>query len=491
MPIPSASVVVIGGGFCGTFFAAQLAHYSRDQVRISVIEPRAALGGGVAYSTPDPAHRINVPASRMILFPERPADFDDWFRRGGGLAAGGLESDPEALWADGAVYPRRAAFGRYIQHILDRRRQERPDVTIEHVRDAATSVEPTASGYRIHLARGGHVEAGIVILATSHPPPGLPVLIAQHLAGDPGLIADPWQPDALATVAPDDDVLIIGAGLTMADVVASLARRGHRGRITAFSRRGLLPRGHAKVPVPVPFAWYASHQPPPSLLALLLQIRRQVAETSLPWQTIFDDVRANGQKLWRQFGAADRRRFLRHLRVYWNSHRYRIAPQIEKILVDKQQDQTLHVLAASLISAVREGDKINVLVRPRRARAETLKSILADRVILTTGPSHGSVVQQNPALRSLADLGLLKADELRLGVKVDELGRVVSQDGASNPTLLVVGPLAREQYGELMGLPQVAAQPDAVAAHVASCLNSGTFPALPARSNEQMNSHSQ
>jgi uncharacterized NAD(P)/FAD-binding protein YdhS len=465
-------VAVIGGGFCGAFFAAQLAHYSRHPVRVSVIEPRAALGGGVAYSTSDPAHRINVPASRMILFPERPADFDGWFRRGGGL-----EADPEALWADGAVYPRRAAFGRYIEQILERRRQERPDVTIEHVRDAAASVEPTASGYRIYLARGGQVEAEIVILATSHPPPGLPALIGQHLAGDPGLIANPWQPDAVATVAPDDDVLIIGTGLTMADVVASLTRRGHRGRITAFSRRGLLPRGHAKIPVLIPFAWYASHQPPRGLLPLLRHIRQQIAETSLPWQSVFDDVRANGQKLWRQLGSADRRRFLRHLRVYWDSHRYRIAPQIEKILVDKQVDQTLHVLAASLVSARREGDKINVLIRPRRERTETLKSVLADRVIITTGPLHGTVVEQNPALRGLAALGLLQADELGLGVKVDELGRVVSRYGASNPNLLVVGPLAREQYGELMGLPQVAAQPDAVAAHVASCLSSGTSPA--------------
>jgi uncharacterized NAD(P)/FAD-binding protein YdhS len=462
---------VIGGGFCGAFFAAQLAHYSRHPLIISVIEPRAALGGGVAYSTPDPAHRINVPASRMTLFAENPADFDAWFRRGGGL-----ESDPEALWADGAAYPRRAAFGRYIEHILDRRRQERPDIAIEHVRDVADAVEPTEAGYRIHLASGGRVEAGIVILATSHPPPCLPALIARHLADDPGLIADPWQPDALATVAPDEDVLIIGTGLTMADVVASLARRGHRGHITAFSRRGLLPRGHVKIPVPIPFAWYASHLPPPGLLALLRQVRRQIAETGLPWQTVFDDVRANGQKLWRQLGPADRRRFLRHLRVYWDSHRYRIAPQIEKTLVDKQQNQTLHVLAASLVSAMREGDKINISIRPRRGRA--VRAVLADRVIMTTGPAHGTVVEQNPCLRSLAHLGLLQADELGLGVKVDAQGRVVGQNGASNPTLLVAGPLAREQYGELMGLPQVAAQPDAVAAHVASYLNSFITTAL-------------
>jgi len=469
---PVSRVAVIGGGFSGAFFAAQLAHYSQQPLAISVIEPRAALGGGVAYSTPDPAHRINVPASRMTLFPENPADFDDWFRAGGGQ-----ESDPEALW-DGTAYPRRAVFGRYVEHILNKRRQEHPDVTIAHVRDRAESVEQTATGYRIHLAGGGEVEAGIVILATSHPPPGLPAL-ARPLAGDPGLIANPWQPDALAPVAPDDDVVIIGAGLTMADVVASLTRRGHRGHITAFSRRGLLPRGHAKIPVPVPFAWYASHEPPPGLLPLLRQIRRQIAETTLPWQAVFDDVRANGQKLWRQLGPADRRRFLRHLRVYWDSHRYRIAPQIEKILADRQQDRTLHVLAASLVSARREGNKINILIRPRRKPAEAQKSVMADRVIITTGPSHGTVVDQNPCLRSLAALGLLQADELGLGVKVDGLGQVISQNGASNPTLLVAGPLAREQYGELMGLPQVAAQPNAVAAHVASYLSSGTFQALP------------
>jgi hypothetical protein len=36
--------------------------------------------------------------------------------------------------------------------------------------------------------------------------------------------------------------------------------------------------------------------------------------------------------------------------------------------------------------------------------------------------------------------------------------------------LLAVRPLAREQFGELVGLPQVAAQPNAVAARIASRL---------------------
>jgi len=459
-------VIVIGGGFCGAFFAAQLARHSAHPVAISVIEPRPMLGGGVAYSTPDPAHRINVPAARMILFPDEPNDFDDWFRNGDELAA-----DPGALWHDGSAYPRRAAFGRYVAQLVASRRNARPGVTIEHVRDSAQAVRRNASGYTIQLAQGGHLSADIVVLATSHPPPNPPALITSQLGTDPALIANPWAPGALEAIAPNDDVLIIGTGLSMADVVASLTRGGHQGHITAFSRRGLLPRGHAKIPVPTPYNWLAEHEPPHSVSSLTRLMRAQIiiaAEHGLPWQAVFDNVRVNGQSLWRNFSATERRRLLRHLRVFWDAHRYRIAPQIEKILEDRQHNGTLRVLAASLASAQRQGNRINITLRPRHhAAAET---ITAQYVVITTGPAHGSVVSANPVLTSLAQQDLLRADEFGLGVKVDPHGHVINAQGLSEPTLLVVGPLARAQYGELMGLPQVAAQPNAVAEHVAKRL---------------------
>ncbi|RTF44453.1 FAD-dependent oxidoreductase, partial [Serratia marcescens] len=102
-----AHIIVIGGGFTGAALAIQLA---RGAVDVTVIEPRAAPGYGVAYSTTEPTHRINVPADRMQLADEPAGDFDRWFREGGGLAA-----DPQALWRDGKAYPQRGAFGRYVE----------------------------------------------------------------------------------------------------------------------------------------------------------------------------------------------------------------------------------------------------------------------------------------------------------------------------------------------------------------------------------------
>jgi uncharacterized NAD(P)/FAD-binding protein YdhS len=459
----AAQVVIIGGGFCGAFCAAQLAEKSSLPVEITVIEPRETLGGGVAYSSADPAHRINVPAVRMTLFPDDPTHFDKWLRAGTELLR-----DPAALWKDGRAYPRRAAFGAYVAELVAQRGSNRPDVTISHLRDIAVSVRRQDRKWRIETAGGIEVGADIIVLATSHPPPKPPDLLMEKLAGDAALIADPWAPGTLDSVALEHDVLIVGTGLTMADIIASLGRRGHTGQITAFSRRGQRSREHAFAAEP--FAWVVTTAAPATALELSRTVRRAVAAAltqNIPWQVVLDDVRANGQMLWAALNITERRRFLRHLRSFWNAHRYRVAPQIAAEIARRQSEGSLRVRAASLRDARRVGRKIEVTIHPRGTGSTVTERVLVDNVIVTTGPAHGSVIDTISVLRDLADQGFLRADSLGLGIAADAAGRIIATDGATRPDLFVAGPLAREQYGELMGLPQVAAQPAAVAAEIA------------------------
>ncbi|HFJ9774719.1 TPA: FAD-dependent oxidoreductase, partial [Raoultella ornithinolytica] len=79
------------------------------------------------------------------------------------------------------------------------------------------------------------LKSDLLILAVSHPPPALPRLAAPF-HDHPALIANPWRADALADIAPDARVAVMGTGLTMADSIATLSRLGHRGPVTAFSR---------------------------------------------------------------------------------------------------------------------------------------------------------------------------------------------------------------------------------------------------------------
>lgn len=264
---------------------------------------------------------------------------------------------------------------------------------------------------------GQRVAADDVVLAISHPPPALPRQIAEALEGHPGLIANPWCEGALSAIAADERIAIIGSGLSMSDVVATLHRHGHRGPVSAFSRRGLLPRPNlsgAYQPTPLDY-----QQPQAStVLAWLRRIRREIAASGLPWQLVLDDIRLNGQRIWQQLSLDEQRRFLRHLRPWWDVHRYRIAPQVSQVLEQWLTSGQLTVSAARLGAVRAAGQQIELTLQPRRAPA---RQLTVDRVIITTGPAHGSLLSSDALLHQLTIAGIIQPDPLALGIAVNAL----------------------------------------------------------------------
>ncbi|PLM51385.1 FAD-dependent oxidoreductase, partial [Klebsiella michiganensis] len=175
-------VVIVGGGFSGAAVAIHLLRLAPVGVRVTLLEPREVPGAGVAYSTTEPSHRINVPAARMQLAGEEEGAFDRWYRSQPAFA-----DDPHALLADGAVYPQRGQFGRYVaQRFAEEARASGGRLT--HLREQALSVnhgEVVTDG-------GRRLQADLLVLAISHPPPSLPSL-ATPFATHPALIANPWR----------------------------------------------------------------------------------------------------------------------------------------------------------------------------------------------------------------------------------------------------------------------------------------------------------
>jgi uncharacterized NAD(P)/FAD-binding protein YdhS len=305
-----------------------------------------------------------------------------------------------------------------------------------------------------------------VVLAVSHPPPAVPVPLRSAQAAGALVIEDPWRPGALDGIAPDASVLVVGTGLTMADVVSTLDRRGHSGPIIAVSRRGLLSRGHAFGDIGKR-NWFAESAPCHTARGLCGEVRAQVraaAREGQPWQAVFDDVRANASRLWACLDLTERRRLLRHLRPYWDVHRFRIAPQVEQTIDRQRARGQFSSLAASLRGANWDGARVQVRLHQRGTDAARMREIAADAIIVTTGPAHDGVIAANPALSSLAQAGLIRQDATGLGLDVDAFDCAIGADGMTLPTLLVAGPLARGRVGELMGLPQVSDHAEKVAA---------------------------
>jgi uncharacterized NAD(P)/FAD-binding protein YdhS len=440
-------VAIIGGGFTGAAVAWNLARAADDRsLQILVHEPRQTLGGGLAYDTIDPTHRINVPAERMALDAEDGGDFIDWLRE-----RGLDKSDTDAVLPDGRVFPRRSDFGAYVasrlQPLLD-------DGRVEHVRSEVAAVERDGCGWRILRADGESARADAVVIATSHPSPSAPKALAALLEGHPRFVADPTAQHALAAIKPRHDVLIIGNGLTGADIAASLLSRGHTGRITAISRRGLSSRGHAPS-LQEPHGDFLS-RPIRSARLLTRRIREAIHQAALfdvSWHAVLDAVRAQAQDIWRNLPVAERKRIVRHLRPFWDVHRFRIAPQVENAIEAALKAGQMESVAASVGAVSYFGDKIRVALRLSRHKGTALRDV--DAIVVATGPAHGSVLSSQPYLEGLAAAGIVRLDPVGLGLDCDNRSRLINARGEAQPDLFVAGPLARGAFGELMGLPQV------------------------------------
>lgn len=472
------TVAIVGGGFTGGAVAYHLAGGTTPgDVRIVVFEPRPRLGAGLAYSADDPAHRVNVPASKMSLLPEDEGHFARWLETSGRLAA-----DPEAWSATGSAFPARSVFGDYMAENL------RPLVAagiVEHHREAVTDIGRADKGWLLGTASGARIVADLLVLATTHPPPAVPDPL-RSIEDAPGFIADATRPGALTGIAREARVLVVGTGLTAADVVATLDRRGHRGPITLLSRRGLRSRGHAPAGSAVrPFGDFATH-PRHTALELLRTVRAEISAANaagLSWHAVFDALRSQGGDIWRGLPLVERQKLVRHLRIFWDVHRFRVAPQIDDVILRGLEAGRIAIVSGRLTSStLDENGHLAVSFRRRASEIEEGRSF--DWVVIATGPSHGQVLQSQPHLSSLAADGILTIDSTRLGIACDEGARVVRADGKVEPEIYVAGPLARGTFGELMGLPQVTEQSVLVANAIATlCLSCSPSKGRPAGSS--------
>jgi uncharacterized NAD(P)/FAD-binding protein YdhS len=196
-------------------------------------------------------------------------------------------------------------------------------------------------------------------------------------------------------------------------------------------------------------------------------VRWAIKDASLSgrtWHAVIDQVRGHGHAIWQALPIVERRRLVRHLRPFWDAHRFRIAPQVEEALDQAIAEGRMEVLAASIASARRDGDTIQVVLR--RRHAGTIKRSY-DAVVVTTGPAHGGILDSQPWLASLRDQAHLQLDPTGLGIACNERSEAIAGDSNGDPTLLISGPLARGTFGELMGLPQITEHAAFVAAELA------------------------
>ena len=69
------AICVIGGGFTGAAAAIACLKRLEQPFRLSVVEPSAALGRGVAFGGHHPLHLLNVRARDLSIHAAQPGDY--------------------------------------------------------------------------------------------------------------------------------------------------------------------------------------------------------------------------------------------------------------------------------------------------------------------------------------------------------------------------------------------------------------------------------
>lgn len=429
----SRRVAVIGGGYTG---AAQAIALQRAGAHPILIERVGEPGRGVAYATRHDDHLLNVRAGSMSAFADAPSHFAEWFVRQGGDAAG---------------FAPRKLYGRYIAEQL-------AEAGVEIMRGEAVAIAP--GGADVTLADGRTIAADAAVLAVGNLPPATPGGLSPELRASPLYVPDPWAVDIAAGLGPDDTVLLIGTGLTAIDMALILDSAGFEGSTLALSRRGLAPRAHVAPGSVTP----VSEPPAPPKGSALLREVRETAE-QIGWRAAVDRLRPVTQQLWREGSDADRARFLRHLRPWWDVHRHRIAPSIAARIADMEEAGRLLFAGGRILDADLAGGRAEVRWQPRGSSA--IETITVARIVNCTGPLADIRKAGDPLLDALLGDGRIRPDALRLGIDVDDEGRVLHADGSADAHLRAVGPLTKGALWEVVAVPDIRVQVQAMAERLA------------------------
>lgn len=436
-------VVIVGAGLCGIACFAHLAHALRNsatRMEIVLLNRKASFARGVAYGTHSASHLLNVPAARMSIFPERPDDFLAY------LSEQGLPADPVS-------FVPRSHFGNYLRQRFDDACKLLPaGVKVSHLALEALDATPSPDGLvNLTLSDGSCMRADQLILAMGNLAPIWPGVFAAAVAHAPGqFVTDPWAWNATQALPETwDNVLVLGTGLTMMDVVVELNARGFTGQTTALSRRGLAPqphRGHA-VQHGVTCWDDIAHESPRELCSRLRNYA--VLHPGADWRDGIASIREATPAIWNGWTSAQRRQFLRHLRPYWDTHRHRCAPFIHRQISDRISNGTLH-LERGRVSRVEvcEG-KVKVHVQ-RPGCGGVSWSGIYDAVINCTGPSIGLGTAAHPLLENLQHKSWIKPDDLGIGIQVSAQYRP-----HEDVPIYYLGPMLRARYWEATAVPEL------------------------------------
>ena len=421
--------MIIGGGYSGALTAIHLARLDLPgQLSVTVVNPSPDIGRGLAYGYNEDKLLLNVPAGNMSALENEPDHFVGYCRR----------IDPSI--SHGSFVSRRI-YGQYIQDLYSQTQEVRVGV-IETLEGEVVELAryKGTSGWELKLLSGRHLKADQVVMAVGHQSPRLPIKLDDNVLAN---VIDAWDFETMHSLPRDQPVLIVGTGHSAVDALFCLNQYQPRRPIYLLSRHGLLSHQHRILPTaPKPQAFPAYLRTlPPTIRAYsqaLLQQLKAVAEQGGNWCDTLNELRPHSRQIWQSWPESAQRQFLRHIKAYWEIHRYRLAPMAFQRLDQLLSDCPAHVIAGRILSIYLQTE--GVLVEYRSRGYQTIERLRVSAVVNCISPSTDIQCNAKPLLAGLMKKGLIKQDAHGLGLMVTPSLQILDKQEQPVSGLWYVGP---------------------------------------------------
>jgi uncharacterized NAD(P)/FAD-binding protein YdhS len=425
---PLVRIAIVGRGFTGIMNAISLLKRFDQPFHLVMYDPQPKINGGEGVNRSGKTV-LNSRVRDLSIDPGARDDFKTWLE----TDEGWLNQQDTVAGATDHAFVSGEIFSVYVYQRFSEALRQRTDVIVQVCLESVLTVEHhPQTGFLILSGDQQRAYFDTVFLATGYG-------VGQRVEEQP---------------APNDvqDAVVIGSGVHAADRALKLLAAGEASHVTLISASGFLPQSHTGTAV----GRVVSEEPLPGTLRGAFRSLREAAKTAeldgTGWQGIMNDFRSRAGDLWKGLTIEERRRFKRHVKPIYDSHRNRLPPSHYKRLHDAIASGAITLRKAKVERVATNG----VLL----SSPSGLQVLPADRTI---DCRIRPIDVDSPLFRSLLTLGLARRDELELGILVDRCGRAVTAPDVFQG-LFAMGPLGLGSLPDIDLVPEIVGQAFSAAA---------------------------
>ncbi|MFM7017087.1 MAG: FAD/NAD(P)-binding protein [Bacteroidota bacterium] len=445
----SYDLVIIGGGAAGLLLLANIFEQATSPISVALINAGYPLGRGIAYSTDNINHLLNVRVSRMSAFTNDVNHFTKWILSQPHYR----EYHHEGL--EERFVPRKM-YGEYLDDVYQNLlKSSNKYVQFEVMNEEAICLDKMGDDFKIELKNGNVICSKKVTLCTGNQPPiSLPGLNA--IKNSEKVYINPWLSEAVENIDLEQPIFIVGSGLTMVDTVISLIDQGFKNKIFVVSKHGAIPMAHPIVRVSVP---HPDNAPPADLHKIYSQLKSRIrsAIDHTEWhEPVLEAVRPFTQKIWQELSIEHKNRFLRHINHRWAKLRHRLPHEVHSLIQSLVDEGQIELYAGKLIDVKENQNGLTIQFFDKEKESNV--QLNAQRIINCIGPEGDYGKVENPLLKHMLNQGLISKDPLSLGFNATGDGNIIDQEGQEVANLFTIGSGLRGILWESTAIPEIRVQ---------------------------------